>query len=65
MISDVLFDAVTEIDRYLAEDPHYQDDEALHEEIRELQLKMRLLQMRLDRPPAIATGREDLRHKKR
>jgi hypothetical protein len=51
MLSDVLFDAVNEIDRYLAEFTNYQDDDELHEEIRELQLQMRLMQHRLDQPP--------------
>jgi hypothetical protein len=53
MISDVLFDAITEIDRCMAEYPTvYKQDEEIHEAIRELQLRMRLLQMQLDKPPA-------------
>jgi hypothetical protein len=49
MIADVLTDAIKDIDRLRAE---YQDDEALHEEIRELQLRMLLLRHRLDQQPA-------------
>jgi hypothetical protein len=55
MISDVLFDTIKEIDRCLAEYPTlYQQDEEIHEAIREVQLRMRLLQMQLDQPLAPA-----------
>jgi len=54
MISDVLFQAIRQIDQYLAEYPHYRADDELHEDIREVQLQMRLLIHRLDQPPGAA-----------
>lgn len=57
MISDVLSDAVNQIDRYLAEVPAYRDDDNLHEHIKEVVLQMELLRLQLDMAPAIEAGK--------
>jgi len=52
MISDVLFDAGSEIDRYLEEFPWCYEGEML-EEIQDVRLRMRRLQAKLDMPPGL------------
>ena len=49
MLSDVLQYAIAEIDRHLVDYPHvYQQDERLHEHIKELQLRIVLLLAELE-----------------
>jgi hypothetical protein len=58
MISDVLSEAVAEIDRYLNDDTYGYDGSELHERIVRVRNEMDLLRILLDTPPAAHHGSE-------
>ncbi len=56
MISDVLSEAIAEIDRYLADDTYGYGGSDLHERIMRVRNEMDLLRILLDTPPAPRHG---------